>query len=489
MENDTSSKIRDDKEAGKERQRRVEALQHLAVAQTSADSPAARQPQSQQASGAPRGIRRRWAAASVALTLVLIVGVVSAYVVTRRHSPIVTHLTIPLVRTLDMTSLGFSCPAAMAWSPDGGRLAVLAHRGDCTAHSGLLPPDTVLLYTDGTSTAPTTIDLSGPLAVAHATIDTTYAVSWSPDGKMVALPCDIQPAPASTRTFTSGLVLVTVTGGAVRVLQATVPSSNPPVGFDGDGAVWNTRSATLASAIDYPLAPSLSYQITADGHITAEQRLPATTTAYTGSPALKAGDHTFSLWQSGFIARVRQVIPNAGPTGPAAAFYVSAAPQWSSDGAYVAPAVGLGSIPFPDEADALRNLTPDTCANLGLPPCSAVVAPYPDAALKQMVNQVTAFTDFHTDPRFPVAWRPDGKLLATILPGDTFNQDTQKVRISLLRTDTGEVAKTFTITTSSSGAARGAEATLAWSPAGQQLAFMDTFSGTVTLWSSANLNY
>jgi Tol biopolymer transport system component len=117
------------------------------------------------------------------------------------------------------------------------------------------------------------------------------------------------------------------------------------------------------------------------------------------------------------------------------------------------------------------------------------VAPYPDAALKQVVSEVTASTDFHTDPRFPVAWRPDGKLLATILPGDTFNQDTQKVRISLLRTDTGEVAKTFTVTSSSSATAQGAEAILAWSPTGKQLAFMDTFSGTVTLWSSANLHY
>jgi hypothetical protein len=86
-----------------------------------------------------------------------------------------------------------------------------------------------------------------------------------------------------------------------------------------------------------------------------------------------------------------------------------------------------------------------------------------------------------------VAWRPDGKLLATILPANgLFAQDTH-VTVSLLRTDIGEEIKTLSVAHRNANRAVPFDKPIAWLPSGKQLALSDPDSSRITIWGASKL--
>lgn len=76
-----------------------------------------------------------------------------------------------------------------------------------------------------------------------------------------------------------------------------------------------------------------------------------------------------------------------------------------------------------------------------------------------------------------------------MLPGDNFSETGAPVRISILDTATGEVVQSFQVLTRSEQGLFPAYTDLFWSPTGRQLAFMDTYTSSVTIWGGASLSH
>jgi hypothetical protein len=157
--------------------------------------------------------------------------------------------------------------------------------------------------------------------------------------------------------------------------------------------------------------------------------------------------------------------------------------MWSADGTYLAPSVGLGTYPLPaDSAAALARDTADRCSASELPPCGATVIPYPDMAFERAAASMVQNTLLFT---IPVAWRPDGTMMATIFPSDYATSQSGRYGVSVLRINTGATTRTFAALTNSTNTSLPTQATLAWSPNGKQPSFVDNGGSTVSVWAVA----
>ncbi len=85
-----------------------------------------------------------------------------------------------------------------------------------------------------------------------------------------------------------------------------------------------------------------------------------------------------------------------------------------------------------------------------------------------------------------VAWSPHGSLIATVLPTDQFEtaDDTPRTKeiIRLLATATGAQSGQRIYQCADAGTCH--TGSLTWSPTGNQLAFIDSGNGFITLWNT-----
>ncbi len=468
--------------AEQEHQRRLQALSQLAQSQAMEkphDAGAPELPPSP-----PRAhAQRRWAVvAALVLVLVLVSGGIGYSLSRRTVTP--TSAPVPPVVSLSLASAGASCPVAVAWSPDGAKVAVLARQGASGCDAPGAPAPVVLVYAPGRGRLITRLDPTPALARAHAALNFLGTpLSWSPDGTLLALPALIlADAPGAP---TRPALLLMPFAGAARVLQGQIPGTVAPV-------VWDVRAGTAANVLSAPLALALRYRWTGDGHVIPDQPLPSVTdgAAFSGSPAGGSAGATFSLWQAGGIVPVfppsAMPLPSDALGVSAVDFYGAQAAIWSPDGRYMIPALALAG-PFPAAPGALERLTlaPDRCANHGLPPCTSTPLPYPDRALAEVVAKLAVATGTARDVAVPIAWSADGRLLATGLPQDGLDGRSGRLGITLLNTATGEIIQRFTVDFSGGGdLLPQLSSVLAWSPTALRLAFMDARFGRITIWSS-----
>lgn len=396
-----------------------------------------------------------------------------------------TQPKIPATLTIAVQAGTVSCPSALAWSPNGARLAVLAQRGGCGASS----PDTLLIYDTVHGTQLATIDLSDVLAQARAAI-INPTLSWSPDEKLLAAPV-LLPGSNPSSPGLSGLLLIPVQGGTPHIFPS---SSVQP----GSAATWNTQTGASAASLPLPLAPAISYRWTTDGQIAPEQLFPpADSSGFTGSPVAQPGSATFPLWQSGAIISIYPTLTTPRVGVLPAYYFVVEGSIWSpqeQQARYVAPYVTLGPWPLRGTPDSLKQMAPKDCSKLGwLPLCGAALLPMPDRAFAQIAQRITGLSseDLTTLAQgnllVPLAWNPNGKLLATMLPGDAFSPAHDTVKVSLLSTATGQVVRIISAPTHSSGPLNPLPPPFSWSPSGQQLAFMDSSASQITIWGGASL--
>ncbi|MGH2518111.1 MAG: hypothetical protein ACRDHP_20905, partial [Ktedonobacterales bacterium] len=440
--------------ASEGRQRRVDILGELARQSTQSASveTASRPSQSRQRDallGAPTRGRRRRLFLTIGLILIVVVGGLGAYFSLARPGLLTSILhPVPAQLTLDLSTAHFSCPSAVAWSPDGSEIAVLAQRGSC-GNGGRFPSDgaVVLIYDASSGKLATTLDPTSVLQAASASLSVPdlTGMSWSPDGTMLALPAvAFVSSPSSTAPVGEpAAVLLTVKSDQIRLLRAAASLASPTA------FIWDVHSGTLASQIPYPLPLALQYRWTSDGHIVADQALPtgANSAKLTGSPVTTPGSATFSVWQPGAI----HAIP-VDSTGHPLLVDVYAAPfsAWSPDGRYVVPILTVGAAPMVDAPyTALSKFTPAACAPKGLPSCVVGgTLPNPDSAFAQVAVRF-AKSDRSNDAFAPVAWSLDGKRLATMLPGDNFSLAGNPLRISVLDTSSGAVLHSFQVISNS----------------------------------------
>ncbi|HEX9411905.1 MAG TPA: hypothetical protein VF916_00225, partial [Ktedonobacterales bacterium] len=393
----------------------------------------------------------------------------------------------PALLTLDLTKDRLACPSGMAWSPDGGRLAVTASAARCGAPSG---SDTavVALYDTRTGKLARRIEPDALLA-SLGVKGRTGGAAWSPDGETLAFSAVISPA-AADGSPAYGLLLVSVLRGEARLITGPAVDVIRPQ----TQVVWDTTAGQSASVSDQPLPLALSYRWTTDGHLVPEQPLqpgPAPG-SFTGSPSRSPKSASIARWQSGTMETIPSLDPNGNPgRGLPIGWYLSSVvPAWSADGRYFTEVslntrlVAPGASPAPLQGgicgDARFFIYDEVCAQAG--------TALPDRALAAALAAAQA--DQSTVAVVSADWRPDGKVLAV---ADSLCSSfyPANVNVTLLSTATGQPLAVITAARPYALAPGCADIPgvpyTAWSPSGRQLAFMASSASRITLWSGSSL--
>ncbi|MBF6591716.1 MAG: hypothetical protein IVW57_14500 [Ktedonobacterales bacterium] len=393
---------------------------------------------------------------------------------------------------LHVAEYGYSCPTSVAWSPDGSRIAVLARHGQCSSTDiGQDLPGGVLIYAAKSGRLLAQFPLADQQAYSDRFFGSSYlaafALSWSPDGQRLVLPYLELPLATGTPTpraaMASGIWLLALADGRLQRLSTSARDRL---------TIWNTRRTT-STALANPLPVALSYRWTADGRIVVDQALPANPAPglLTSSPHDALNSQQFSLWQAGAVQSFLPSAPTnqSGSTITPQLFFETAIVRWSPDGTYAAVGLPVDLVPLPP----LRTppLPPGDCTVRGYAPCGTTLAPYPDQALRQAVTQMAQLTpdERHAGEGYdmPVAWRPDGRVMATILPRDSLAALGVTTHITLLDTATGSALGTLNPPPFTNELSPPVPAVLFWAPKGDQLAFIETYEGAVVLWQGSSL--
>lgn len=505
MEPDNASSTEND------HQRRVDALRQLASenAQDGQTGPGSDLPpagSSAQTATPSLSRRRTWFTVIGALLAVVVVGVsllaglpqrlISGG--TRTPAP---PVAIPNELVLDLQQSSLDCPVQAAWSPDTLSIAVTLTKEGCDVSPGAPQPMQIAVFDARTGALKQTFDTQRVVPAGSASLP-SGAILWSRDGREVLFD--------ATTTDNQGelipaLAIFRLDGGKPRVLRSA------PVAADNRVAsvIWN-MSAGGATTLPTPPVPALSYQWGANGAVTVADAAPSTTQTqgYSGSPVFTPESQTIPLWQPGVLVPLQGVDKTGTSTpflAPPAYAFAASTYVWSPDGRYLTALLHLvGRLPALPGIQAER-LVPGHCFS-GMrdlrPACTNPAVPFADHALEAVVRaaevpQVLTFPGQPTIEQYvraavPVAWRPDGKLLATILPTNGFgvlNSTPTTITVSLYDTATGKQIAALGIkhTPSSSGDTLPSDDVLAWSPTGKQLAFVDYNSNRVVIWGASQL--
>jgi WD40 repeat protein len=266
--------------------------------------------------------------------------------------------------------------------------------------------------------------------------------------------------------------------------------------------IWNLKTGKLAAMQTKALPPALTYSWNTDGSIQPGEAIPAgSSTTYIGSPVERPGGASFSRWQRGVIAPALRVDYTNPPT-PIAWFHVDAGVLWSPDGQYVATNFSIMTrLPEPAGRAPTQFLPQDflsTCGDFtdaSTTYCAQPALPYPDAAYAKVVAAARAGLQekdssgrtFTIWSPIEVTWRPDGKVLATMLPADDYAASHSSVRVTLYDTATGQVLTTLSQPVTAPSSQVNGPYYLSWSPTGQQLALVDNGDSRIIVWGASSL--
>lgn len=467
---------------------RIAALSRLAAANNAMSTP----PEPTEGLKPPisgRLPRIRFRAIAIVSLIALVAGVGYAAVTLSRAG---RDTSLPAVLTIDLQAAHLLCPTALAWSPDGTRIAAWGSSTTCEQGQPLY----VVLYDARTGHEQRTINLANFFA-AHNLTAIISALTWSPDGRALVAQVGLAPSRRGDG-FRQALLVFPLNGDAPRLSAPITPSQVAPV-------LWNVP-AVSGSTISAALPPALAYEWTAQGGIVPTQAFPqsvssggASSSAFTGRPTPPNG---FSFWQGGQITPIWPADPTGGlpdkSRPPAAEQFMSSPILWSPDGQWLSFAPQLQSVvalQAPPTPPALAD--PLLCQALVLPTsCRPAVVPLPDAATAEVLRAVqrpvpftlpdgTTLADYRSAA---LAWSPKGKLLATVLPPDQFSGVTtlDRTTVTVFNTTTaGALARLrYSCPLGGSGCSTRA---LSWSPGGQQLAALDSSADLAVLWSTQQL--
>lgn len=387
------------------------------------------------------------------------------------------------------------CPQDVAWSPDGGSIAVLGALDACDgpglaniydATSG--KPRAQLRLNDVVTRAVAT--QAGTADTATFTITFTHAL-WSPDGRRIALTYAVfaRDQQLSGPPFV-GVVLADSDGPNVRAFLGASPlallGTRQIIRGMPFHTLWNLEAGTAAIAADAvphsfetftSLRPALRYAWDATGTLAPEAPLSATEAP--PAPVGNAdGDPAFSIWQPG-EAEMRFFDPTAGGgegLSVGAFMWRTSFAAWSPDGRSLFDAMTvLGRV----EPAGHAALTTDDVGALGL--SAAPVLPIRDAALQAVCDLLGPG---ELDRQIAVAWRPDGRMLAAQRVVASLRADFAPANhiVTLYDSATGHVAATLQPEAPPSGLFFDGPSLLRWSPDGSHLLLYDRNLGAIVIW-------
>lgn len=359
-----------------------------------------------------------------------------------------------------------SCLHDAQWSPSGNRLAVLGYTGNCgetVEHlSGVLD-----IY-DGTGQRRIRqIALDTLLEPAETrlgqTVDTDHIglgqVLWLNGEEQLAVTFSLPPRAGSSQTTTQfGIIVIDPSGSnphpAVQfdeVLNRYGTSYPiPGISLVWDLATGHTQMIASATQYFYENALPLAYQYEWSGQgVVADSRNQM-------SIGNTQGDESFALWQAGWLTGLSPTdAANPGTNGDAHVFFQTNFAAVSPDGRFVMAPVAMQTLVAPH----LARQTPPQPANYGELPI--VLAR--DRAFLKILQSIP--TNTAAEPITYIAWRPDGKQVAT------FNlKNDQKVNI--YDCATGRLLKSVSEPPQPSTFS-GILSALRWSPDGKRLMLLD----------------
>lgn len=257
---------------------------------------------------------------------------------------------------------------------------------------------------------------------------TYQTLRWSPDGARLALSFFQSFAYSPTRGYqsTTGLVLIDPNGSRERVL---VDQTNA----QGAYTVWDLHAGTAAPVGSPPIAASsssmmpnslplaLSYSWDSDGSLAPGASLSAGTKPpplaldLAGNPI---GGRRFGLWQPGQITVL--AVPIVAQQPPTYLYlFQSTFAAWSHDGRYFVDNLSMGGLLIPAGQAA-----PSQAVLHAVQLDQAPRLPVRDAALQQaLAHDIPLPVSLANNPpsdTVPLAWRPDGKVLAILTEGNGY---------------------------------------------------------------------
>jgi hypothetical protein len=459
-----------------DRERRLNALRHLAREATAATpAPAA-------TTRTPLRTPRRTRSARGPLLGLLAVVVVAAgagVYLWRSHQSAKATVTapIPATLTINLTKSKLYCPQSLTWSPDGLTVAVFADRTSCSNGGGSFP--VLALFNARTGALERTYDPYAALIAANVQGAYVQDVVWSPDRKSLIFLVGYNPNLVNAVPG-SGLLYYPLSGGTPRYVRGpAVP---------GGGVIWNVQTGTPVTSFDNPTLPHApGYSWSSDGHLI-------------GDDVPSAAPGHASIFRAGTLLPIQPVTKASqdGPDSsapPLSLLYLSWGTLVSPDGTYVAMNARLGGRLPLSSTPLASTLDPQICGFYAFDyVCDYSRYSTPDAGFAAVVAATAAGYNASGDPsstvtqwdRAELAYRPDSKVAAAILPGSS--QGTAQKRITLFDTANGaQIGTVSAPTQANSSIENDGIPVFVWSPTGKQLGYVDFFTSSVTLWGGSSL--
>ncbi len=414
-----------------------------------------------------------------------LIPVISGVILVASVSLIVAHFwpSAPARHTaatmaLDPETIGIACLVGAAWSPDGSKLAVLGSQRGCNAtggNDGVIFPDVVVMVDAATGASMSQIlpdsDVQKALKlVGRSTLQPIFysGVTWSPDGKRLALPFAVYYSSAQSGTggvdTLIGLCIAASDGSNSHTYLVPLADTSRFTGEwnlkTGKPLMWASVPSNQVIAMgQMTLKPAaLRYTWGADGVLMGTDLLNATSApapAPLGPVGNPDGGASFTAWQP------LQVAQNSGdpanPVSPAPFEVYSSYLVWSPDGAYLLSALvgpwriqpSKQPIPGPDQLKA------SFTARLPL-------LPVRDAALDAAMNMLTSKQSITSNGGF--AWSPDGRMLSAF---KLASNDT--TILTVLDCASAKILATITLHGVSRSSASNGNGGMLWSPDGKRL--------------------
>lgn len=369
---------------------------------------------------------------------------------------------------------GLACLVDASWAPDSQQVAVLGYGQNCPLMPGPSPSLQVNIYNAGSHQLVKRMRLDPMIASAFKRHDSqplgsAYVnlgnITWSPDGQGLAVSFSTDVA----GFVYDGVVLITSNGREQRVMlwqdnrqDATSSYLEWDLTRGAPKVVYYSKQLTTSlqnvSIVNLPPAPA--YRWGANGALEPVSR------AENGPIGNPDGDPMFTVWQPGFVELQTQQPPD-GPALPVKfSTWSTQFTVWSPDGRYFIDQVNttgrfvVPHRPIPSHQE-LAALGMDQLATLATR----------DKALAGIL--VIAWSGQASEAY--IAWRPDGRELATYNAG----------QIDIYDCATGRKLASLIPPGKPSGL-NGAE-TFSWSPDGSRLMLSSPVWGALTTWGPGQL--
>lgn len=434
---------------------------------------------------------------SVALIVAAVIGALAA---TQRltvgifGSPALDALSSSIHIATDTTA-GVIQPHEVAFSPDGGRIAVIGSFAPCPqvtpglprcghglaiydSHSGDLVQVSPIEPLLGVTTPPDSLaEARGSSGYVHLT-----ALGWSPDSAWIAMVYSVFDTPTPTTPddmLDSGLLIISPQTGATQLVRGDSGYFSSLAGASSAHPIWSLANGT--ETVGFTPAPGIVFAW-------GENGLPQPTVAIHGAlrelPASAGarypvgepdGIPPFTIWQPGVV-----IGPGSAAVGGGRSAFVTTFASWSADGKNVGQITAGLTLPTPVRADAAVSAPAGTPGPTIAEPSTMPVVPARDVALARVQESVGAYG------WASVAWNPAGTALASVT---CFARQGQA--LELRDTASGALIGSAPLRLGAYDPgcrdATASNLSIAWSPDGSRLLMADRAASTLTLWSVSKI--